>query len=534
MAGLLLAGSLVAQASKTWVSDRGDGTFRNPVLHADYSDPDVCRVGNDYYMTASSFNCVPGLPLLHSRDLVNWSLVGYALSRLTPEELFARPQHGNGVWAPSIRHYKGFFYIYWGDPDQGIFMVRSAHIQGPWDAPVLVKAGKGLIDACPFWDEDGEAYLVHGFAGSRAGVKSLLALTRMSADGTRAMGESRVIFDGHPDHFTVEGPKMYRRQGMYYILAPAGGVATGWQLALRSSKIWGPYETKMVMSQGQTDINGPHQGGWVTTPDGKSHWFLHFQDKEAYGRVVHLNPMTWKNGWPVIGSDPDGDGCGEPVPEFRKPVVSSGLAVSSPPESDTFDSNELGLQWQWHANPNPVWYFADAAQSRLRLFSQPLPQEYRNLWDLPNLLLQKFPAPRFTVTARVRFTPSDLFDGERAGLVVMGTNYAGLVFEKVDREVLLSVKECLRVREGGSETTPSKVLSNAGGDWYFRIQVEPSEGDAVCSFSVSRDGIQFEPLGTGFVAKPGRWIGAKMGFFVSRKSFTQDAGYLDVMDWRVE
>jgi beta-xylosidase len=522
------------QVSKSWVSDLGNGKYRNPILYADYSDPDVCRVGDDYYMTASSFNCVPGLPLLHSKDLVNWQLVGYALSNLTPLDHFSTPQHGNGVWAPAIRYHENNFYIYWGDPDQGIFMVKSKTIEGPWDEPVLVKAGKGLIDSCPFWDEDGKAYIVHGFAGSRAGVKSILGITEMTADGTKAIGESRLFFDGHPDHPTVEGPKIYKRNGWYYVLAPAGGVATGWQLALRSKNIWGPYESKIVMAQGKSKINGPHQGGWVTTPDGKEDWFIHFQDLEAYGRVIHLNPMSWKNDWPVIGVDKDGDGCGDPVEQWKKPAVGGVYPIVTPPESDNFSSNELGLQWQWHANYNPVWYFADQANSRLRLFTQPVPENYVNLWDVPNLLMQKFPAPNFRAVAKVKFTALDLINGERAGLVVMGMDYAAIVIEKGEKGLTLGYNECKKANKGKEETVVGQPVALRDGDVFLAVDVKEKNGEAVCSFSYSLDGKKYVSLGSGFNAAPGRWIGAKVGFFATRPQKTQDAGYLDVYDFTVE
>jgi beta-xylosidase len=198
-------------------------TYTNPIIPADYSDPDVCRAGKDYYMTASSFNCIPGLPILHSTDLVHWQIVNYALREQKPLEVYDKPQHGNGVWAPAIRFHKGEFYIYWGDPDFGFYMIKTTDPRGAWTAPVLVKSGKGLIDCCPLWDDDGNAYLSYAFAGSRAGNKSVLALTRLSPDGTRTIDESRIIFDGHDRHPTVEGTKLYKRNGYYYILSPAGG-----------------------------------------------------------------------------------------------------------------------------------------------------------------------------------------------------------------------------------------------------------------------------------------------------------------------
>ena len=212
------------------------GPTKNPVLYADYSDPDVCRVGDDYYLTSSSFNCLPGLQILHSKDLVNWTIIGAAVPYALPPVTDVRPEHGNRVWAPSIRHHNGEFYIFWGDPDQGAFMVKAKDPKGPWSEPVLVKAGKGIIDTTPLWDDDGRVYLVHAYAGSRAGLKSVITICELSADASKAITQSRIIFDGHEAHQTCEGPKFYKRNGYYYIFHPAGGVPTGWQVVLRSKK----------------------------------------------------------------------------------------------------------------------------------------------------------------------------------------------------------------------------------------------------------------------------------------------------------
>lgn len=208
-----------ASAQAVWTPDLGNGKYKNPIVFADYSDPDVIRTGDDYWMTASSFNCVPGLPVLHSTDLVNWELVNYALPRMYDTD-FDAASHGNGVWAPAIRFHDGWYYIYWGDPDRGIYMVRTQDPRGAWSKPVLVKAAKGIIDTCPLWDEDGRAYLVHGWAGSRAGFKSVLSVSEMTPDGTELIGEDVLIFDGHDAHPTVEGPKFYKRNGYYYVFAP--------------------------------------------------------------------------------------------------------------------------------------------------------------------------------------------------------------------------------------------------------------------------------------------------------------------------
>lgn len=528
---LLCWGTVSAQSyvSQVWVSDLGNGKYKNPVLDADYSDPDVCRVGDDYYMTSSSFACIPALQILHSKDMVNWRIIGTAIERLLPEERFSQMQHGNGVWAPSIRYHQGEFYIYYGDPDTGIYMIKSKDPAGKWDNPVLVKAAKGIIDTCPLWDEDGNAYIVHGYAGSRAGLKSILGLIRMTPDGTQAIGESRIIFDGHIGNATIEGPKFYKRDGWYYIFAPAGGVPTGWQTVLRSKNIWGPYEWKIVMAQGNTNINGPHQGAWVDTPDGKEDWFFHFQDKEAYGRVVHLQPMKWVDGWPVIGVDKDGDGCGSPVYSYKKPNVGKTYSIETPAESDEFDSLELGLQWQWQANPKPIWYFCDGGNSLLRLYSY-YTENQVNLWDVPNLLLQKFPTEDFTVTTKVSFAPSSKYTGERTGLVVMGADYAVLAMENRADGLILVQNVCRKAdKKGKEEENASVKLSD--NTLFLRVKVKKdSEKEAICSFSYSVDGKKFISLGENFTAKPGKWIGAKVGLFITRPKAVNDGGWVDI-DW---
>lgn len=330
--------------------------YRNPVLPADYSDPDAIRVGDDYYMTASSFNHVPGLPLLHSRDLVHWNLIGHALPRLVPEEHFRTVRHGGGVWAPAIRFHKGRFHIYYPDPDFGIYLITARDIRGPWSTPRMVLAGKGLIDPCPLWDDDGKAYLIHAYAGSRAGIKSILVVRPMNAAADSVTGEAVMVYDGHEKDPTVEGPKFYKRNGWYYIFAPAGGVSTGWQTVLRSRSVFGPYERKVVMHQGTTAINGPHQGAWVSTPSGED-WFLHFQDREAYGRIVHLQPLQWKDGWPVIGEDADGDGIGQPVLQHAVPRVKAGAPATTFSGSDEFNAPRISPHWQWSANPAEGWAF---------------------------------------------------------------------------------------------------------------------------------------------------------------------------------
>ena len=536
----LLTGTAQNSVSKTWVSDLGNGTYKNPVLYADYSDPDICRVGDDYYMTASSFNCLPGLPILHSKDLVNWTIIGHAVASSLAPHSNTRPQHGNHIWAPCIRHHNGEFYIYWGDPDQGVYMVKAKDPRGTWEEPVLVKAAKGIIDTTPLWDEDGKVYLAHAYAGSRAGLKSVIAVCEMNAEGTKTIGPSRIIFDGHEAHQTCEGPKFYKRNGYYYIFHPAGGVPTGWQVVLRSKNVYGPYEWKTVLAQGNTPVNGPHQGGWVDTPEGED-WFMHFQDVGAAGRLVHLQPVKWVNDWPVIGIDKDGDGCGEPVLTYQKPKTSAKYPICTPQESDEFNTNILGLQWQWHGNINEKWHYCNPTDGFIRLYSHPVPEDYKSLWDVSNLLMQKVPAPSFTATTKLKFSPIEKYKGERAGLVVMGMDYAALAIENTENGLVLSQVECLKADKGNTETANESVtLKN--NEVYLRAKVTTtgekigkSEGghDLVvkCQMYYSTNGKKFQKLGKEFQLREGKWIGAKVGVFCTRPAIvTNDGGWADV-DW---
>jgi beta-xylosidase len=511
--------------SKVWIADQGNGTYKNPILNADYSDPDAIRVGDDYYLVSSSFEDIPGLPILHSKDLVNWSIIGHALLRQPPFDHFDIPRHGDGVWAPSIRFYKGEFYIYYPDPDYGIYLTKAKNPAGPWSTPQMVYAGKGLIDPCPLLDDDGQMYLVHAYAGSRAGVKSIIAINKLNADGSKVTDAGVLVYDGHETDPTIEGPKLYKRNGYYYIFAPAGGVPTGWQLVLRSKNIYGPYERKIVMDQGKSATNGPHQGAWVSTQTGED-WFLHFQDKEAYGRVTHLQPMVWKDNWPVIGTDKGGDGKGEPVAVYKKPNVGKTYPIQTPAESDEFNGNALGLQWQWMANPQATWYFMNPAKSALRLYSAKMPETAKNLWGVPNVLLQKFPADEFTVTTKLTFKPNAKLENEKAGLAVMGFSYANIAVKSKKDGFYLVYTICKDADKGKSEDEQTITILNSPIVW---LRVKVSAG-AKCDFSYSLDGQNFTTAGSTFQAETGRWIGAKVGLFCTRETQINDSGYADV-DW---
>ncbi|MCL4817623.1 MAG: family 43 glycosylhydrolase [Vicinamibacteria bacterium] len=492
---------LLAQASP---AARAAATYRNPILFADWSDPDAIRVGDDYYMTASSFSSVPGLPVLHSRDLVHWSLVGHALPRLPPEDVFSRVQPGAGVWAPSLRHHAGLYRIYWGDPDRGLFVVTARDPRGPWSAPTLVKAGRGLIDPSPLFDDDGSAWLVHAWARSRAGFNNVLTLHRLSADGARALDEGRVIVDGSrlPGYRTLEGPKLYKRHGWYWLLAPAGGVAEGWQSAFRARRLEGPWEERIVLAQGGSPVNGPHQGALVDALDGRS-WFLHFQDRGAFGRVVHLQPVAWRDGWPVIGRDDVGDGIGEPVAESETPHATPATVATLP--GDGFDAPVPSLEWQWPANPESGWWSLTERPGQLRLRAMPAVEPV-GLRSQPNLLLRKFAGPAFTATVEV--DGSALAAGSRAGLVVLGETSAELALVRTASGFALTHQP---PHAAAGDASVAATI-DTGVPSRLRLRLDVDAGARV-QFSWASEDTPFARIGAEFAATPGRWVGARFGLF---------------------
>lgn len=293
-----------------------DAVYENPIRACDTPDPDVIALdGGGYALVASSFDRRPGLPLWRSDDLVEWTPAGFA-GGWQP-----LVQPSGGVWAPAIRQHHGRIFITWGDPDRGVYATDAAELEGPWTEPRLLIAGSGRIDPCPFWDDDGRAWIVHGWARSRAGFANRLDLVEVDPCLTRTLDEGRVLIDGDAVEGcrVLEGPKLYRRADSYLVFAPAGGVETGWQCVFRADDLAGPWEHRIVLAQGSSEVNGPHQGAWVEGEDDEE-WFLHFQHTPRHGRILHLQPLAWSDdGWPLIGQAVAG-GPAEPVSSWRRPT----------------------------------------------------------------------------------------------------------------------------------------------------------------------------------------------------------------------
>lgn len=495
--------------SAPWMPDLGDGTYRNPVIHADYSDPDAIRVGEDFFLTSSSMHCTPGLPILHSRDLVNWTIIGHAIKNL-PHQFYDDVRQGHGVWAPSIRHHDGRFWIVFPLPDHGIFVTTASDPRGPWTEPHLLLPGQGFIDPCILWDDDGQTYLVHAYAKSRSGIRNRLHVRPISADARHVLGAGKVVSAIDPSLPALEGPKWLKRNGWYYLSAPSGGVAMGWQVIFRSRHVYGPYEERIVLAQRGTPVNGPHQGALVDTADGQW-WFLHFQDMDLYGRVVHLQPVRWEDDWPLVGIDHDADGVGKPVLVHAKPDVREESPQDAPQTSDDFRSTRLGLQWQWNANHRDHWHSLTARPGRLRLFPQFSLDD--KLASAPHLLLQKFPAREFVVDTAIEL-PSGHADC-RAGLVVLGGNHVALDIHRQGARLRLRL------------LTPTEIQGEAwltlDGPIDLRLVVRSGGG---CRLGWLEQGL-FHQLGPEFFVRAGVWVGAKFGLYCTSANPIDLSGHAD-------
>ena len=471
----------------TW-GDTGDGYYLNPVLLADYSDPDAIRVGERYYMVASDFHFM-GMQVLESVDLVNWRLVSQIYDRFDLPGWDTNEHYAGGSWAPSIRYHDGRFYVYFCTPDEGLFLSSAVDPAGPWEPLHCVKAVYHWEDPCPFWDEDGQAYLGHSLHGAGP-----IIIHRMSADGKELLDDGVTVYRGP----VAEGTKIHKWNGLYYLSIPEGGVGGGWQTVLRSEDIYGPYERRVVLETWSTQINGPHHGAIVDTPSGEW-WFLHFQERDPLGRVVHLQPMRWEDGWPMMGEDYDGNGVGEPVARWKKPDTAMATSRELPASSDDFMGGKLGLQWQFNHNPKDGAWSVTRRAGRLAIDGL----KADSFRTARNTLTQKIMGYRGTYT--VRMDLADLADGQKAGLACMGReNFCLGVHRGPDGRELFF--------EQNGEILTSENLLKAKKLW-LRLSFDANAGEDGFAFSYSLNGKHFLPFGDAFAAHNGFWKGARVALF---------------------
>ena len=398
--GLALATGLIAAAlpAQVWRSDQGDGTYRNPVLFADYPDPDIIRVGEDFYFVSTTFANAPGVTILHSKDLVNWRIATHVVDRLDGDPHYDLKDGGDyrhGFYAASLRRHKGLFYLAVTPVGHKTRIYRSARIDGPWTYKEL---DREAFDPALFIDEDGTAYL-----GTSIGTDGTVTLLTLN-DDLSAVTAGKVTYYNKG----AEGSKIIRHDGYYYLFNAIPG-----KLAMtisRSRSLWGPWETKPSID----DKTGGHQGAMVDMPDGSWYGFV-MVDAGAIGRMTNISPIFWKDDWPWWGT-PD-------KPDFvpdRSPKPIAGHVFAEPPSSDDFSAPTLGLQWQWNHNPDDSQWSLRQRQGFMRLHAT----QADGIWTARNTLTQKGQGPRMRAIVKLDMTGIEA--GDICGLGSFGKYNAQL------------------------------------------------------------------------------------------------------------
>ena len=486
---LCLAGVLITLLpaapgrAQVWRADHGDGTFTNPLLWGDWPDPDVIRVGDTFYMVSTSMHYVPGLPILRSRDLVNWEMAGYALERYDDDpryDMEGGTLYLNGAWASSIRHHRGKFYVAfctpygWGTQEGHFSICEADRPEGPWQRTVFPEY---MYDPGLFIDDDGRAYVVHG--------QGTLYLTELTSDLHAVKTPAREIWRGSfgadrqlgTGGYGMEGSHVYRVGDYYYILCPAGGTE-GWQICLRSRQLDGPYEWRVVMDDDSSyPGNGLHQGGMVQLQDG-SWWFIIMQDRGPIGRVPCLQPVTWKDGWPILGVD------GRDAITYPLPIRAKGAARKwHVATSDEFEGPRLGLQWQWNHNPRPTHWSLTERRGYMRLKAG----RAADLKNARGTLTQRVQGAQCVATVEMDYAA--LTDGDQAGFGIFEFPYAYLAVRRQHGK-----DELVRCEDG----TVTDSLPLPAGEHRIWFRVYTTIHAYTARFSYSTDGRHFRPLGGAF------------------------------------
>ena len=495
---------------KSWTADNGNGTFTNPLFYDEFSDPDILRVGDDYYLAGTTMHAVPGLVILHSKDLVNWENISYCFDRFDfTEDRFSLKNHeeiyGQGIWAPCIRYANGQFYVFSNVNGKGLQCYTAKDIRGPWTHHNM----KGNIyDLGVLFDDDGKVYAIHGYGTVKC--------TELKPDMSGPVeGTERVII---PEGNGVgEGHHMYKIDGMYYLISTDYS-PNGRTLCSRSKSIWGPYETRVItadetygyhaasltqvprgtkyrigedgtkfqlgpVDKDATACTNAHQGGIVQFKDG-SWWALFMQDFHSIGRTVCLMPMTWKDGWPMVGLKGN---LGRAPRTWFKPGAKQGCyAVGEEPQpmtapydrSDDFNAKTLGRIWQWNHNPDDRQWTLRGG--RLRIQSQPAEQ----LMWARNTLTQRVIGPKSVAT--VELYTKGMKDGDVCGLgnINVPCSWVGLV--KQGNALTLRCFEQLT-----NDTVSVPVIFD--GKIYLRMIGDYDNDQA--QYAYSTDGVTFQTIG---------------------------------------
>lgn len=462
-------------------SDNGDGTYTNPVIAADFPDPDVILVGDTYYMVTTTMFIFPGVTVLKSNDLVNWEYCSNAVPRFDYSPCYnlnGCKRYGHGQWASSLKYYKGKFYLLFITLDEGGFICSAEKAEGPWEIKHLPR---GFYDPGLFFDDDGRIYVAHGY--------SKIFMTELDNNFV-AVSKDSLIKTGDIRN-GLEGTHVYKINGYYYLYCTYGGL-DGIQVALRSKNIYGPYEQKVVI---RDTIHGPsfgiHQGALIKTQTGEW-WTMLFVDSGPFGRFPFLQPVNWIDGWPMVGVD------GKSVITWKKPNVGKNYPATTLPTSDEFDHSTLGMQWGWNHNPDPAKWSLDEKPGYLRLktvtITDSLPKAQNTLTQ--RMFAYYSDSLATVATSKMDFT--NIKEGDIAGLAVFQNPYAFVGVKKVnDRTYIYMVNNGQTIDsteiKGSSVYLRANAIFGSGAAHYFDGKGSPGTGEA--TFSYSLDGNMFKSIG---------------------------------------
>ena len=481
-------------------------TFTNPVIYADVPDMDVIRIGSDYYMVSTTMHLMPGVPIMKSKDLVNWEIISYVVPEIKDSpayDLEGGDVYGKGQWATSLRYHDGKFYVLFAtNRPQKTYIYSAVDPAGKWEK--VMDLDELYHDTSLFFDDDGKIYIAGG-AGSIRLRELKSDLSGVNKDGI----DIEIINGGERDlKGLLEGTHLCKYNGKYYMFLiwwPRGGIRT--QLAFRSDKIEGPYEQKVILSDDMDRKGaGVAQGCIIDTEDGDWYGFL-FQDRGAVGRVPVLMPCRWEDGWPMLG---DADGK---VPLVMDLPV-SGQKATPLVISDDFKSSNLALNWQWNHNPdNSLWSLTER-EGYMRLKTGKVVQ---TLFEARNMLSQRTEGP--ACSGIISVDVSNMQDGDIAGLSaycsepgIISVNMEG------DKKYILMIDR---------DTEKERVELN-GNIVYLRLDCDFKEGTDKANFYYSLNRKDWNKLGTEFqmVYNLKHFMGNRFGIF--NYATKNPGGYVDI------
>ncbi len=493
--------------------DQGDGTYKNPLLPGDYSDIDCIRVGADYYAISSTFQYSPGMIILHSKDMVNWRISGHAVNDITQisQEMNwdKMNRYGKGIWAGAIRYHDKKFWIYFGTPDEGYFMTTAKKPEGPWAPLTQILNEKGWDDCCPFWDDDGQGYLI----GTNFSDGYKIHLFKMSPNGKKLLKNSdKVIYQSRGS----EANKLYRINGTYYHFFSEVKKDGRVVMMERSTNIYGPYSELKQLSHAQKQFNEPNQGGIVQTNDGNWLFLTHHGTGDWSGRNMSLLPITWVDGWPIIGTV-GADSIGSMVWSAEKPVQHKKIEI--PQSTADFNNKKLPPQLEWNYQPRDDKWSLTEKTGWLRLHAfKPLKND--DLLKAGNTLTQRSYRTTFNeVTIKVDI--GKMVSGQKAGLCHFGSpSYSAIGIACIDSMKFLE----LNIK--GKSILGTRIYND-------QVWLRSSWGlDGSSQYSLSMDGDKFTQAGDPYQLAWGSYRGDRVGIY-NYNNMT-DAGYVDIDFFRYD